>query len=97
MSEKETSKSKAQAMKDLRAEHQDTVDNAQALLKEQGKLEREIMKLIEEQPRTVAEIASLLDLPPQRVLWFLTALKKYNLVRENGMEGEYIMFMQKEE
>lgn len=96
MSEKETVKKRAQILKDLRAEHQETVDRTQALLKKQGKIEREILKLIKEESLTIPAIASQIELPSDRVLWFVTALKKYDLIREDGMDGEYVLYRKEE-
>ena len=97
MSEKEAGKGRAQSLKELRAKHQITVDRTQALLKSQGKIEREILKLIKEESMTVPTIASQIDLPTHRILWFLTALKKYDQVQEDGMDGEYVLYRRKEE
>jgi predicted transcriptional regulator len=97
MSPQEKTKKRAQVLKELRTKHQTTVDRTQALLKEQGKIERDILKEIKEESKTIPAIASNLDLPSHRVLWFLTALKKYDLVREDGMDGEYVLYRQREE
>jgi predicted transcriptional regulator len=97
MSDREASKKRAQILKDLRAKHQETVDRTQALLKEQGKIEREILKTIKEESKTIPIIAAELEIPTHRVLWFLTALKKYDQVKENGMDGEYVLYKRREE
>jgi len=97
MSNREAAKQRAQLLKDLRQQHQETVDRTQALLKEQSKIEREILKLIKDESSTVPTIAQELDLPSHRVLWFLTALKKYDQVSEDGMDGEYVLYKQREE
>ena len=97
MSDKEATKKRAQVLKELRTKHQETVDRTQALLKEQGKVERGILKLIKEESMTVPTIASQIELPTHRVLWFLTALKKYDLVWEDGMDGEYVLYRRMEE
>lgn len=97
MNEKESAKQRTQELKELRVIHQKTVDRTQALLKEQGKVERKIIKLIKEESKTVPDIASQLEMPTHRVLWYLTALKKYNLIREDGMDGEYVLYMRREE
>ena len=97
MSAKEAVKMNAQVLKELRTIHQETVDRTQALLKEQGKVEREILKLIKDESMTVPSIASQIDQPTHRVLWFLTALKKYDLIREDGMDGEYVLYRRLEE
>jgi predicted transcriptional regulator len=96
MSGKETVKDRAQILKDLRAEHHETVERTQALLKEQGKIERAILKLIKEESLTIPAIASQIELPTDRVLWFVTALKKYDLIREDGMDGEYVLYRKEE-
>ena len=97
MSDREEKKKRAQVLKELRTKHQTTVDRTQALLKEQGKIERDILKLITEESKTVPTIASELELPTHRVLWFLTALKKYDQVLEDGMDGEYVLYKRREE
>jgi len=97
MSEKDDAKQRAQELKELRVVHQSTVAQTQALLKEQGKIEREIIKLIKEESKTVPDIAASLDMPTHRVLWFLTALKKYDQVKEDGLDGEYVLYKRREE
>jgi predicted transcriptional regulator len=97
MSEQDAAKQRAQILKELRGERQFTVSQTQALLKEQGKIERKIIKLIKEESKTIPDIAASLDIPTHRVLWFLTALKKYDQVREDGMDGEYVLYKRREE
>lgn len=97
MSKQDAAKQRAQELKELRTVHQSTVTKTQALLKEQGKIEREIIKLIKEESKTIPDIAASLDIPAHRVLWFLTALKKYDQVREDGMDGEYVLYKRREE
>jgi predicted transcriptional regulator len=96
MSGKEDLKNKAQILKDLRVVHQESVDRTQALLKEQGKIEREILKIIKEESMTIPAIASQIELPTHRVLWFVMALKKYDLIREDGMDGGYGLYRKEE-
>ena len=97
MSGKDAAKQRAQLLKDLRSQHQETFERTQQLLKDQGKLEREIIKLIKDESKTVPDIAASLDIPTHRVLWFLTALKKYDQVKEDGMNGEYVLYKRREE
>ena len=97
MSDREAAKKRAQELKDLRAKHQNTVDQTQALLKEQGKIEREILKVIKEESKSVPTIASELEIPSHRVLWFLAAMKKYDQVMEDGMDGDYVLYRRREE
>ena len=97
MSGKEATKQRAQLLKDLRSQYKESVERTQKLLKDKGKLERELCKLIREKSKTIPEIAESLDIPTHRVLWFLTALKKYDIVEEDGMCGEYVLYKRKEE
>ncbi len=97
MSERDVAKQRAQILKEVRTARQSTVTQTQALLKERGKIEREIIKLIKEESKTVPDIAASLDIPAHRVLWFLTALKKYDQVKEDGMDGEYVLYKRREE
>lgn len=97
MSDREATKKRAQVLKELRAKHQTTVNETQALLKEQGKIEREILNTIKEEAKTIPAIASEVGMPTHRVLWFVTALKKYDQVIEDGMDGEYGLYKVKEE
>jgi predicted Rossmann fold nucleotide-binding protein DprA/Smf involved in DNA uptake len=97
MSDRQAVKERAQVLKDLRNKHQETVTRTQTLLKEQGKVERDILKLIKDEPKTIPVIAGELKLPSHRILWFLTALKKYDRVQEDGMDGEYVLYKRREE
>ena len=97
MSDREEAKMRAEVLKDLRAKHQKTVDKTQALLKEQGKIERAILKLVKKESKTVPALAAELEMPTHRVLWLLTALKKYDRVMEDGMDGEYVLYKRREE
>jgi hypothetical protein len=45
----------------------------------------------------VPEIAAELDMPTRKVLWYLTAYKKYDLVVEEGMCGEYVLYKKLQE
>ncbi len=45
---------------------------------------------------TIPAIAAQIDLPTHRVLWFVTALRKYDQIREDGMDGEYVLYREEE-
>jgi hypothetical protein len=45
----------------------------------------------------VPEVAEAVSLPTHEVLWHLTALKKYGVVAEAGMCGEYVLYRRVEE
>ncbi|MBT3391136.1 MAG: hypothetical protein HOA53_11440 [Anaerolineae bacterium] len=90
-------RARAEMLKNLRKEHSVTVKYTQALLKEHKRIHREICKAIRDTPKTVPEIAVAVEMPTHQVLWHITALKKYDVVAEEGMCGEYILYKRAEE
>jgi predicted transcriptional regulator len=73
------------------------VEQAQALLKEQKKMQQEICALLRLQPATIPEVAQATGLSSDKVLWFMAALKKYGIVVEAGMCGDYPLYRKSEE
>ncbi len=97
MTNKEEAKKRGIMLKRLRQEHKETVTRTQALLKEQKAIRRQICKPMREAPRAVPELAEITDLPADQVLWHVTAMKKYGLVVETGMCGEYYLYQMAED
>jgi hypothetical protein len=89
--------SRAELLKYLRSTYPEGVKRAQALLKEQKHIQDEISRVLGEKPSTVPEVAVGVGIPPQQALWYLAAMKKYNLVVENGMSGDYPLYQLAEE
>jgi predicted transcriptional regulator len=92
MTTKEEAKKRAILLKRLREAHKETVSRTQALLKEQKAIRRQICQPMREEPKAVPELAGLTGIPADQVLWHVTAMKKYGLVEENGMCGEYYLY-----
>jgi predicted transcriptional regulator len=84
-------------LKRLRAERPETVERTQALLKEQKAIQNQICQALREKPKTVPEVAQAVGMPTHEVLWHLTALKKYDVVAEAGMCGDYVLYRRVEE
>ena len=89
--------SRGEMLKHLREQHAETVKRTQALLKEQKHIQQEICKFIRETPKTVPEIAEAVGMPPNDVLWYLASFKKYGIVFEDGMCGDYPLYRKVEE
>ncbi len=87
----------SEMLKNLRKEYNVTVKRTQALLKEHKRIHREICKAIRDTPKTIPEIAEVMEMPSHQVLWHVTALKKYDVVAEEGMCGEYVLYTHAEE
>lgn len=97
MTSKEDVKQRAILLKRLREEHQETVARTQALLKEQKAIRRQICQPMRQEPKAVPELAEVTGIPAEQVLWHITAMKKYGLVIENGMCGEYYLYQMAED
>jgi predicted transcriptional regulator len=92
MSDKAAAKKRIEMLKQLREVHKDTVEKSQAYLKDQQAFRRDLQKAMKGGPKTIPEIAEAAQLPSDQVLWHVMAMKKYDLIREVGMEGEYYQY-----
>lgn len=97
MDAKEEAKKRTEMLKRLRDAHKETVERTQALLKEQKRIQQELCKAVRERPKTVLEVAAETGMPTHEVLWYLTSFKKYGLVKEAGMCGDYPLYERVEE
>jgi len=89
---REEAKKRAQLLKQLREQHKETVTHAQELLKEQNAIRKQIRQALKDAPKTVPDVAEETGLPSVQVLWHITAMKKYDLVIEGEMDGEYFQY-----
>jgi predicted transcriptional regulator len=83
-------------LKQLREIRRNTIAAATAKLKEQ----KQILTAIKAQlqwPNTVPEIAAATGIPPQTVLWYVAALKKYGEVKETEKDGCYFRYCRGED
>ncbi|MFN2275719.1 MAG: winged helix-turn-helix domain-containing protein [Anaerolineales bacterium] len=92
MTDAAAARKRSEMLKELRQQHQATVERTQALLRDQKKIHQAICKALEEEERTAPQIAELLELSPTEALWHLTALKRYNIIAESEMNGEYFLY-----
>lgn len=97
MSEKQTAKERTEMLKRLRADHATSFEHTQALLKKQKEAQKLICQALRERSKTVPEIAAEVEMPTHEVLWYLTAYKKYDIVVEDGMCADYILYKRAEE
>ena len=87
-----TTKEKTQMLKELREEYRNFVTRTRELLKENNKIQGEICKAISDEPKTVPEVAEIVGMPTNEVLWHIIAMKKYDIVAEMGKSGEYYLY-----
>ena len=89
--------SRSETLKHLRTKHAKSVEHTQALLKEQKHAQQEVCRVLRERPKTVPEIAAETGISLQQTLWYLASFKKYGLVIEKGMCGDYPLYQKAEE
>jgi len=89
--------SRGEVLKKLRETHSQTVEKTQSLVRDQKKMHQSICALIRDEGKTVPEISTQLGIPSHEVLWFLTSLKKYGIVTETGMCGDFPVYKRVEE
>ena len=94
---REAAQKRAAVLKKLRAQHAESVARTQELLKEQKRVQKLICGSIREQAKSVPEIAAEIEMPTYEVLWYLTGYKKYDIVVEDGMCGDYVLYKKVEE
>jgi predicted Rossmann fold nucleotide-binding protein DprA/Smf involved in DNA uptake len=92
MGNREDARNRAQVLKHLREDHKEGVTRTQALLKEQKAIRGQICHAMRDGPKTVPEVAHATGLPSDQVLWHITAMRKYDLVAEADMCGEYYTY-----
>jgi predicted Rossmann fold nucleotide-binding protein DprA/Smf involved in DNA uptake len=97
MSDKEKARERMALLKRLREEHAETVEQTQVLLKQQQAFRKKLRTAMRSGPKTVPQIADETGLPSEEVLWHLMAMKKYDIVREVGRDGEYYQYQLAEE
>jgi len=97
MKTREEARKRTEMLKRLREAHRDTVEQTQALLKTQKKIQQQICQVIRDQAKTVPEVVQATGLTGYEVLWHITAMKKYGKIVETGMCGDYYLYQRVEE
>jgi predicted transcriptional regulator len=60
-------------------------------------MQQSICQFIRDDPKTVPEIAEVIGKPAHEVLWYIAAYRKYGIVEETGMSGDYPLYQQVKE
>lgn len=90
-------KVRAQMLKSLREQHQETVAATQAHVKAIQAIRKKISTAMHGKALTIPELAEAAELPPDQVLWHIAALRKYGFVTEVDQDGGYYRYAQVEE
>ncbi len=81
-----------EALKKLREERKETIEQAKSLIKEQSSIIKKIKEHLQGDGKTVPEIARATGIKSSQVLWFVMALKKYGQVLEGTKDGDYFKY-----
>jgi len=85
-------KKKKEAMKELRKARKEYTEKAGAAAKQQKKSLNAIREQLGKEAKTVPEIADAVQMPTDRVLWFMSAMKKYGEIIEAGKDGGFYRY-----
>lgn len=94
---REATQARSQMLKQLRETHKESADRAQELLKAQKAVRQKLCQPMRDTPKTIPELAEATGIPAPEILWHITAMKKYGLIEETGMCGEYYLYQKREE
>ena len=93
MGEAETEKTeKKEAMKKLRKSRKHIIKATSTRVKENRKAIKAIKEQLQDEARTVPEIAGATGLASSEVLWFIATLKKYGEILEGDKDGGYFRY-----
>ena len=79
-------------LKRLRRERRAQVEAARARLKVLRAEMKQVRRQLAAGPATVPQMAEQTGLDPARVLWLVTALRKYGLAVEGDKQGDYYTY-----
>ena len=93
MSEAETEKTeKKEAMKELRESRKHIIKATSTRVKENRKAIKAIKEQLQDEARTVPEIAEATGLASAEVLWCIATSKKYGEIVEGDKDGRYFRY-----
>jgi len=83
---------KKEAMKRLRESRKQIIRATSARVKENRRAIKAIKEQLQDEARTVPEIAASTGLASAEVLWFIATLKKYGEILEGDKDGGYFRY-----
>jgi len=87
-----SAKDDKEKLKALREERKALLDRNKEILKKQNQDVKLVKQALKDGPLTVPEIAAAAKLAADRVLWYVSALKKYGEIAEGELTGAYFKY-----
>ncbi len=88
----EDDKSDKAALKKLREERAWQINRAKETVKTQQQIIKRITEQVQNDAKTVPEIAQAAGLPASQVLMFVATLRKYEVMAEGIKDGDYFRY-----
>ncbi len=79
-------------MKKLREERKENIARARTAIKEQNKVIKAIKEGLADQARTIPDLATTVGMETDKVLIYISTLKKYGIVGESAKDGDYFTY-----
>jgi hypothetical protein len=71
-------------------------DAKKAFIKSDREARKSLRNALKFGPKTIPELTRQLDLPGEKVVWYVMALKRYGEIVEAGRAGDYFRYALKE-
>jgi predicted transcriptional regulator len=81
-----------EALKRFRDEHTDPAGTLKTYVADFRHERKQIIEALRKAPATVPELASQTGFSAERVLWHVTAMRKYGAAVEIGPDGSYVKY-----
>ena len=85
-------KNTADVMKQLREERKDNIGQARDAMKEQNRIIKTLKESLAEGARTIPDLAESVGMENNKVLIYISSLKKYGIVGEAAKDGDYFTY-----
>jgi len=90
--QKQKDQERKEFLKRLRKERSEQVAHARELQKEKKAARRKVKSALADGPVTVPAVALAAEIETDIALWHITAMKKYGLAVEDGMDGDWPLY-----
>jgi predicted transcriptional regulator len=88
-----SAKDDKEKLKALREERKALLDRNKEQLKKQNQEVNLVKQALKDGPLTVPELAAATGLASEKVLWYVSALKKYGEIAEGELTGAYFKYI----
>jgi len=92
MSEEKKQSAAATDMKKLRQERKEYISGARDRIKGQNKIIKALKEALAGDPKTIPELAGIMEMKTDTVLMYVSTLKRYGIIGEGPKDGDYFKY-----